>query len=101
MSDDDMEKIVKHLATFGWSATKARRFATSDITYATLQIPVTGSVEILRMLCTEGVPVEAFTVKFIVPTSRFEAFKQVAEMAVNKMGGFFVTSNDVPKESLN
>lgn len=92
--EDDFKDIIEHLAAFGWSEKKAKVFAEDKIMYATLQIPIQNSVEILRMLCTEGVPAKPLLVQFMVPVSRFEAFKQVAEMAASKLGGFFMTAEE-------
>ena len=90
--EDDLKDIVDHLATFGWNEKKAKEFAEDKIVYATMQIPIQNSVEILRMLCTEGVPATPIAVRFMIPASRFEMFKQVAEMAAAKAGGFFLTA---------
>lgn len=93
-TEDDLKDVIEHLATFGWNEEKAKQFAEDKIVYATLQIPIQNSVEILRMICTEGVPRAPFAVQFMIPSSRFEAFKQVAEMAANKAGGFFMTDKE-------
>lgn len=92
--EDDLKDVIEHLATFGWSEEKAKIFAEDKIVFATVEVPVQNSVEILRMLCTEGVPRAPFSVQFMIPVSRFEAFKQVAEMAANKAGGFFMTDKE-------
>lgn len=92
--EDDLKDIIDHLATFGWNEEKAKTFAEDKIMYATMQIPIAASAEILRILCTEGVPAKPFSVQFMIPASRFEAFKQVAEIAAMKSGGFFMTAEE-------
>jgi len=92
--EDDLKDIIEHLATFGWSEEKAKHFARDKVAYLTIQVPIVGSVETLRMLCTEGIPAKPITVVLMVPQSRLEAFKQVAEMAANKAGGFFMTAGE-------
>jgi len=88
--DNDLKDVIEHLASFGWSEEKARTFAKDKISYLTIQVPHAGSAEILQALCTEGVPSKPFIVVFMVPQSRVEAFKQVAERVANKLGGFFL-----------
>ncbi len=95
---DDRQELIDFLRSHGWDDQKANRFLDDQVGVRRLQIPGRCLLDVLREVCQEGIPISdesgGIWISFLVPSGNWEAFKQRAEAAIAKHGGFLLTSEE-------
>jgi len=94
MTTNDREELVKFLQEYGWSREKAEAAMADTMGVRLLSIPGKCLLEMLKEVCQEGIPVGDVTVAFLVPQGNWDAFKQRAQDAIAKHGGFVFTPEE-------
>jgi len=93
-SPEDRQESLDFLKSHGWDEEKANRFLDDKIGIRILRIPGKCLLDVLKEVCQEGIPTGEIQVEFLVPSGNWDAFKQRAEGAIAKHGGFVFTPEE-------
>jgi len=88
------QELVDFLKSHGWDEEKANRLLDGQVGVCHVQIPGPQLLDVLQELVKEGIPIGRTPISFMVPRDNWDNFKETAQRAIAKHGGFVLTPEE-------